>query len=111
MRFQDVPQKGLRGKVAASRNRFGPYQKAFVPPNQPGTPAQRAVRGNMAELSWLWNELGMFRANALTPAWKCPRDSMKKGEQSRESRDLHWRSPNGTRQTPDLLTYPNFSIA
>ena len=68
MRFQDVPQKGLRGNVAASRNSFGPYQKVFVPPNQPGTLAQRAVWGNMAELSWLWNELGMFRANALTPA-------------------------------------------
>lgn len=87
MRFQDAPQKGKRGKVVASRNRFGPYQKAFVPPDQPGTPAQRAVRGNMAELSWLWNELGMFRANALTPAWKCPRDSMKKGEQSRNNRE------------------------
>jgi len=51
------------------------------------------VWGNMAELSWLWNELGMFRANALTPAWKCPRDSMKKGEQSRNNRGTIERVP------------------
>jgi len=64
MRFQDVPQKGKRGRIVASRNRFGPYQKEFVPPKQPGTAAQRAVWGNMAELSWLWNELSDERREA-----------------------------------------------
>jgi hypothetical protein len=64
MRFQDVPQKGKRGKIIASRNRFGPYQKEFVPPNQPGTAAQREVWGNMAELSWRWNDLSDERREA-----------------------------------------------
>jgi len=57
MRFQDVPQKGKRGKIIASRNRFGPYQKQFVPPKHPGTAAQQEVWGNMTEFSRLWNEL------------------------------------------------------
>jgi hypothetical protein len=64
MRFQDVPQKGKRGKIVASRNRFGPYHKEFVPPKQPGTAAQRRVWGNMAELSWLWNDLSDARRDA-----------------------------------------------
>jgi hypothetical protein len=51
MRSQDVLQKGKRGKLVASRNRFGQYLKEFVPPKQPGTAAQREVWGNMTELS------------------------------------------------------------
>ena len=51
MRVMDVPQKGKRGKVVASRNRFGQYQKQFVPPKQPGTAAQRGVWRNMIEFS------------------------------------------------------------
>jgi hypothetical protein len=58
MRTVDVPQKGKRGKVVASRNRFGPYLKEFVPPKQPGTASQRGVWGNMTDLSRMWNELG-----------------------------------------------------
>jgi len=57
MKSIDVPQKGKRGKVIASRNHFGPYQKEFVPPNQPGTASQRGVWGNMAEFSWVWNDI------------------------------------------------------
>ena len=58
MKSIDVPQKGKRGKIVASRNHFGPYQKEFVPPKQPGTASQRGVWGNMTEFSWMWNELG-----------------------------------------------------
>jgi hypothetical protein len=64
VRFQDVPQKGKRGKIVASRNRFGPYQKQFVPPNQPGTAAQLVVWGNMTELSRVWNEVSDDRREA-----------------------------------------------
>jgi hypothetical protein len=64
MRFQDVPQKGKRGKVIASRNRFGPYHKEFVSPNQPGTRAQLAVWGSMTEFSRVWNELSDERREA-----------------------------------------------
>jgi hypothetical protein len=64
MRFQDVPQKGKRGKIVASRNRFGQYLKQFVPPKQPGTAAQLGVWGKMTELSWLWNELSDERREA-----------------------------------------------
>ena len=64
MKSIDVPQKGKRGKVVASRNHFGPYLKEFVPPNQPGTASQRGVWGNMTELSWMWNELSDERRTA-----------------------------------------------
>jgi hypothetical protein len=57
MKSIDVPQKGKRGKVVASRNHFGPYQKEFVSPNQPGTASQRGVWGNMTEFSWVWNDI------------------------------------------------------
>jgi hypothetical protein len=64
MRFQDVPQRGKRGRIVASRNRFGQYQKEFVRPKQPGTAAQQAVWGNMTELSRVWNELSDERREA-----------------------------------------------
>ena len=57
MRTVDVPQKGKRGKVVASRNRFGHYLKEFVPPKQLGTAAQQGVWGNMTEFSRVWNEV------------------------------------------------------
>jgi hypothetical protein len=64
MRVRDVPQKGKRGQVVASRNRFGPYHKEFVVPQQPGTAAQREVWEYMTELSWLWNRLSDERRRA-----------------------------------------------
>jgi len=64
MRVVDVPQRGKRGKIIASRNRFGAYQKECVPPKQPGTRAQRSAWGNMTELSRLWNELSDKRREA-----------------------------------------------
>ena len=64
MRFQDVPQKGKRGRIVSSRNRFGPYQKEWVPPDQPGTAAQLAVWDNMTEFSRLWNEFSDERRDA-----------------------------------------------
>jgi len=64
MRILDVPQRGKRGKIVASRNRFGQYHKAFVAPKQPGTAAQRAVWGNMTEFSRVWNELSDERRAA-----------------------------------------------
>ena len=64
MRMQDVPQRGKRGMIVASRNRFGQYLKQFVSPKQPGTAAQRGVWGNMTELSRVWNELSDERRKA-----------------------------------------------
>jgi hypothetical protein len=64
MKSIDVPQKGKRGKIVASRNHFGPYVKEFVPPQQPGTASQRGVWGNMTDFSRMWNELGEERWTA-----------------------------------------------
>jgi hypothetical protein len=64
MRFQDVPQRGKRGKIIASRNRFGEYWKEYVPTKQPGTRSQRENWGNMADLSRLWNEISDERREA-----------------------------------------------
>jgi hypothetical protein len=57
MRFQDVPQRGKRGKIVASRNRFGEYWKECVPPGQPGTTSQLRVWEHTRHLWRLWNEL------------------------------------------------------
>jgi hypothetical protein len=61
MRVADVPQRGSRGGVVASRNRFGQFQRERVAPDQPGTAAQRASWENMTDLSRLWNELSEER--------------------------------------------------
>jgi hypothetical protein len=64
MRFQDVPQRGKRGRIIASRNRFGEYWKEYVPPRQPGTRAQRNAWGNLHDLWRLWNEISDERREA-----------------------------------------------
>ena len=66
MKILDVPQSGSRGKVVASRNRFGPFQCERVPRNQPGTAAQHGMWGVMKRLSRLWNEL----AEEQREAWR-----------------------------------------
>ena len=57
MKILDVPQRGSRGNVVASQNRFGQFLRERVSPDQPGTPAQRVAWANMAALSRLWNQL------------------------------------------------------
>ena len=64
MRIVDVQQRGKRGKIVASRNRFGQYIKEFVPHKQPASAAQREVWGTMTELSWVWNEISDERREA-----------------------------------------------
>ena len=57
MKVRDVPQIGKRGRIIASRNRFGPFQREQFSPHHPCTPAQQEVWGSMTYLSWLWNQL------------------------------------------------------
>jgi hypothetical protein len=57
MKVLDVPQSGKRGRIVASRNRFGPFHREQFSPHHPGTPAQKEVWGSMTYLSWLWNQL------------------------------------------------------
>jgi len=57
MKVLDVPQSGKRGRMVASRNRFGPFQREQFSPHHPGTSAQKEVWGSMTYLSWLWNQL------------------------------------------------------
>jgi hypothetical protein len=66
MKEREVPQHGSRGKVTASRNRFGQFKRERVSPNQPGTAAQRDAWSSMTELSRLWNEL----SNERRTAWR-----------------------------------------
>ena len=57
MRTADGPQRGKRGKVVASRNRFGQYHRERGPHKNHRTPAQKRVRGNLSDLARLWNRL------------------------------------------------------
>jgi len=57
MKFKDVPQRGSRGRITVSRNRFGPYQRERISPHHPCTAAQHGIWQSMADLSWLWHHL------------------------------------------------------
>jgi hypothetical protein len=61
MKTADVPQKGTRGKVVASRNRFGQYHRERTPHKNHRTAAQKRVRGTMGELAQLWNQISEER--------------------------------------------------
>ena len=64
MRVVDVQQRGKRGDIIASRNRFGQYVKQHVPVKQPGSASQREVWGNLTDLWRVWNELSDERMQA-----------------------------------------------
>ncbi len=57
MRTLDGPRRGKRGKIVASRNRFGQYEREWVSPRKTGTPARRRVWGHLAQFSGLWKQL------------------------------------------------------
>ena len=61
MRTADGPQRGKRGKLVASRNRFGQYHRERGPHKNHRTPAQKRVRGNLSDLARLWNQLSEDR--------------------------------------------------
>jgi len=61
MKTLEVPQRGSRGNVVASRNRFGDYDRDRVSPDDNATPARRRVWGNMADLSDMWNRISEER--------------------------------------------------
>jgi hypothetical protein len=64
MKIIDVPQRGKRGKIVASRNRFGQFICENVPRHQPATEAQTGAWVNMDALSRLWNEIEEERREA-----------------------------------------------
>jgi len=64
MRIVDVPQRGKRGKIVASRNRYGQYLKELVPPKQPRTASQRGVWNSLTGLWPVWNEISDERREA-----------------------------------------------
>jgi hypothetical protein len=57
MRTLDGPRRGKRGKIVASRNRFGEYEREQGPQKTEATPARRRVWGNMVRSSSLWNRI------------------------------------------------------
>jgi hypothetical protein len=64
MRTVDVQQRGKKGTIVASRNRFGQYIKEYIPPEQPATASQREVWGNMTDLWPVWHGLSDERMDA-----------------------------------------------
>jgi hypothetical protein len=92
-RILEVPQKGARGYIVASRNRFGRFHRERVSPDQPGTPAQRLAWDNHIQLersrifirAWQQingrvNEVGMFQTSTLVPPnWRRLRISPLRG--------------------------------
>jgi hypothetical protein len=57
MRTLDGPRSGKRGKIVASQNRFGAYEREQGPQKAAPTPARRRVWGNMKRSSSLWSRI------------------------------------------------------
>jgi hypothetical protein len=60
-----VNPSGKLGDTVYSHNRHGPYTRPFVPPNQPGSPAQSAAQVAFADCVSLWHS----RSAATRLAW------------------------------------------
>ena len=57
MKTPKGPQRGKRGKVVASRNHFGSYERAHASPKKARTPAQQRTTAGFAVISKAWSEL------------------------------------------------------
>jgi hypothetical protein len=57
MKTPKGPQRGKRGKVVASRNHFGSYERAHASPKKDRTPAQQRTTAGFAVISKAWSEL------------------------------------------------------
>jgi len=66
MKVAEGPQRGKRGKIIASRNRSGQYQREASPHKNHRTPAQKRVRVTMSDLVHLWNQI----TEAQRAAWR-----------------------------------------
>ncbi len=57
MKTPKGPQRGKRGKVVASRNHYGSYEKELALPKKPRTSIQRLTTAGFGAISKVWNEL------------------------------------------------------
>lgn len=61
MKIRDIPQKGRRGRIVASRNRFGQYHREEGAHKNRHTPAQERARGSLTWFVRLYNEISEER--------------------------------------------------
>jgi hypothetical protein len=57
MKTPKTPQSGKRGKVIASRNHFGSYEREHVSARKARTPTQRRTTAGFGAISQAWREL------------------------------------------------------
>ena len=57
MKTPKGPQSGKRGRVVASRNHFGSYERAHTPPGKDRTPAQQRTSAGFGAVAKTWSEL------------------------------------------------------
>ena len=98
MRTADGPQRGKRGKLVASRNRFGQYHRERGPHKNHRTPAQTRVRGRLSEFARLWNHL----MEEQRVAWRA---------RAREVRSRRWLGKSGPLDGPLLFKKINTVLA
>ena len=65
MKTPKGPQRGKRGKVVASRNHFGSYERAHASPKKDRTPTQQRTTAGFGVISRAWSEL----TEAQRQAW------------------------------------------
>ena len=57
MKTPKGPQSGKRGKVVASRNHFGSYERAHTSPKKDRTPAQQRTTAGFGLIARVWSQL------------------------------------------------------
>jgi hypothetical protein len=57
MKTPKGPQSGKRGKVVASRNHFGSYEREHTSPKKDRTPAQQRTTAGFGVISKVWSQL------------------------------------------------------
>ncbi len=90
MRIRDVPQRGRRGKLIASRNRAGQYLREEAPVKNRRTPAQQRARGSLGKFARLWNRI----TEEQRRAWR---------KLAPEARSRPWQGQSGPLDGPQLF--------
>jgi hypothetical protein len=90
MRIRDVPQRGRRGQLIASRNRAGQYLREQGPVKNHRTRAQQRARGSLGKFARLWNQI----TEAQRRGWR---------ELAPKTRSRPWQGQSGPLDGPQLF--------
>ena len=98
MRTLDVPKSGKRGQVIASRNHYGPYERAYVRPKDPRTAKQLTWRKAWAYAAKAWGNLTEEQREAWNRAARRVRSRVRLGFSARLTGQAYFMKINARRK-------------